>query len=156
MGWCPLIQHPTRLPRKRGAESHATLVIFPPVKLANRLSERVSTFGLRWIVNLFEAVTIFLHLRKADVQTISGYVCRRTHKHKLRVEVRGHARFLLCTFVGVFTVQLLWLDKLLQSFGHTGSHLGKTHSSSLLCFKSSGTTLKNYKWMKRMLPWFLK
>lgn len=39
-----------------------TFVILPPVKFAKRLSERVSTLELRWMVNLFEAVTIFLHL----------------------------------------------------------------------------------------------
>lgn len=40
-----------------------TFVILPPLKFAKRLSERVSTLELRWMVNLFEAVTIFLHLR---------------------------------------------------------------------------------------------
>lgn len=42
-----------------------TFVILPPVKFAKRLSARVRTLGLRWMVNLFEAVTIFLHLRSS-------------------------------------------------------------------------------------------
>lgn len=46
---------------------HGTFVILPPLKFAKRLSERVSTLALRWIVNLFEAVTIFLHLRETNV-----------------------------------------------------------------------------------------
>lgn len=46
---------------------HGTFVILPPLKFAKRLSERVSTLALRWMVNLFEAVTIFLHLRETNV-----------------------------------------------------------------------------------------
>lgn len=39
-----------------------TLAIFPPVKLAKRFSEMVRTLEDLWMVNLFEAGTIFLHL----------------------------------------------------------------------------------------------
>lgn len=35
---------------------------FASTEVCKRLSERVSTLELRWMVNLFEAVTIFLHL----------------------------------------------------------------------------------------------
>lgn len=57
-----------------GLEIHTfpcTLVILPPLKLAKRLSERVSTLALRWMVNLFEAVTIFLHLRETNIRLVS-------------------------------------------------------------------------------------
>lgn len=47
---------------------YVTFVILPPLKFAKRFSERVSTLELRWMVNLFEAVTIFLHLREKNVQ----------------------------------------------------------------------------------------
>lgn len=39
-------------------------MILPPLKFAKRFSDRVSTLELRWMVNLFEAVTIFLHLKE--------------------------------------------------------------------------------------------
>lgn len=45
---------------------HGTFVILPPLKLAKRFSARVSTLALRWMVNLFEAVTIFLHLQNKN------------------------------------------------------------------------------------------
>lgn len=45
-------------------------VILPPLKSAKRLSEMVSTLALRWIVNLFEAVTIFLHLKETNIQLV--------------------------------------------------------------------------------------
>ncbi len=48
-----------------------TFVIFPPLKLVNRFSEMVRTLELRWMVNLFEAVTIFLHLPRQKNITIS-------------------------------------------------------------------------------------
>lgn len=47
---------------------HCTFVILPPEKCAKRLSGRVSTLALRWMVNLFEAVTIFLHLGSTNVE----------------------------------------------------------------------------------------
>lgn len=43
-----------------------TLAIFPPVKLAKRFSEMVRTLEDLWIVNLFEAGTIFLHLKAQE------------------------------------------------------------------------------------------
>lgn len=39
-----------------------TLEILPPLKLAKRFREMVSTLELRWILNLFEAWTISLQL----------------------------------------------------------------------------------------------
>lgn len=45
-------------------------VILPPLKSAKRLSEMVSTLALRWIVNLFEAVTILLHLKETNIQLV--------------------------------------------------------------------------------------
>lgn len=53
---------------------HGTFVSLPPVKFAKRFSDRVSTLALRWMVNLFEAVTIFLHLREKKVQLAITYV----------------------------------------------------------------------------------
>lgn len=41
-----------------------TLVIFPPLKLANLLRDRVRTLDVRWTVNRFVAGTFFLHLIK--------------------------------------------------------------------------------------------
>lgn len=41
-----------------------TFVILPPLKFANRFRDRVRTFEERCIVNLFEAGTIFLHLKQ--------------------------------------------------------------------------------------------
>lgn len=47
-----------------------TFVILPPLKSAKRLSEMVSTLALRWIVNVFEAVTILLHLKETNIQLV--------------------------------------------------------------------------------------
>lgn len=41
-----------------------TFVIFPPLKLANLFSERVSTLDVRWTVKRLVAGTFFLHLDK--------------------------------------------------------------------------------------------
>lgn len=41
-----------------------TLVIFPPLKLANLFSESVSTLDVRWTVKRLVAGTFFLHLEK--------------------------------------------------------------------------------------------
>lgn len=48
-----------------------TFVIFPPLKLVNRFSETVRTLELRWMVNLFDAVTIFLHLPRQKGITVN-------------------------------------------------------------------------------------
>lgn len=39
-----------------------TFVIFPPLKLAKRLSERVKTLDVLWMVKRLLAGTFFLHL----------------------------------------------------------------------------------------------
>ena len=49
--------------RSRALAQGLTLVIFPPLKLAKRLSESVRTLDVRWMVNRLLAGTFFLHLR---------------------------------------------------------------------------------------------
>lgn len=57
-------QLPTPSPAPHGSEPRPphTLAIFPPVKLAKRFRESVSTLEDLWIVNRLDAGTIFLHL----------------------------------------------------------------------------------------------
>lgn len=52
----------TVIKKKKPTNYVYTLAIFPPVKLAKRFSEMVRTLEDLWMVNLFEAGTIFLHL----------------------------------------------------------------------------------------------
>lgn len=96
-----------------------TFVILPPLKFAKRLSERVSTLALRWIVNLFEAVTIFLHLKETNIQLVG----KKNHTETLKLIMVWHLFDLLGAFVSIFAIQLFWLDKLLQSFGDIWSSL---------------------------------
>ena len=49
-----------------------TLLIFPPVKFANLFSDIVRTLDERCIVYLFDAGTIFLHLKSKHTQTFSS------------------------------------------------------------------------------------
>lgn len=49
--------HADRTPRRR-----LTFVIFPPLKLAKRLRERVKTLDVLWMVKRLLAGTFFLHL----------------------------------------------------------------------------------------------
>ena len=61
--------HGSRLELARQTQSlqqTLTLVIFPPLKLAKRLRERVKTLDVLWMVKRLLAGTFFLHLREGS------------------------------------------------------------------------------------------
>lgn len=74
-------------------DRHGTFVILPPLKFAKRLSARVSTLALRWMVNLFEAVTIFLHLQKKTLKLISKQYINNTDSYFYPVK---HLTWCIC------------------------------------------------------------
>lgn len=59
-----------------------TLLIFPPVKFANLFSDIVRTLEERCIVYLFDAGTIFLHLKNKHRQMFNSRFCPPPKKVK--------------------------------------------------------------------------
>lgn len=112
-----------------------TFVIFPPLKLANLFSERVSTLDVRWTVKRLVAGTFFLHLgrekKRHNTSPLPRWISnKRNGRFPADVEKRWHS---LGTHVSILSTQYVWFNKQFQGAHDvwrllTGKNRGKTRS----------------------------